>query len=79
MGKLWTGEVLRAVGMIGYDFPRNERDQGVPGRYFASHAEKQLMAYLISKHVFMREEAGREVKSTGRLTKLYDVLDIPIG
>ena len=32
---------------------RERRDQGKEGQYFASHAEKQLVAFLINKHVLI--------------------------
>lgn len=39
--------------IVGHSLPPDkQRDQEVPGRYNAYHAEKKLVAYLISKHRF---------------------------
>lgn len=56
-GREWTSEVIRIADILGYDItPDGERDRGIPGQYHACHAEMQLMAYLISKHVFLEPE-----------------------
>lgn len=34
----------------------SEKDQGVQGQFQASHAEKQLIAYFLDRHVFLPEE-----------------------
>ncbi|KAL8918576.1 MAG: hypothetical protein Q9172_005366 [Xanthocarpia lactea] len=53
-GKDWTNEVKRISRIIGHQLPIDQhRDQGVEGHFFASHAEKQLIAYFISKHVLL--------------------------
>jgi len=52
----WTDKVLSLCERIGHKLPLQYADHGKPGRYNACHAEKQLMAYLIEKHVFLRHE-----------------------
>ncbi|SPJ73913.1 uncharacterized protein FTOL_03643 [Fusarium torulosum] len=52
-GRTWTDEVLRLCRIVGHHLPADERDQGRPGQFKACHAEKQLTAYFVSKHVFL--------------------------
>ena len=50
----WTNEVTHIADVVGHTLaPSPERDGGVPGRFYACHAEKQLTAYFIAKHVFL--------------------------
>jgi hypothetical protein len=56
-GKEWTAEGMRISSTVGHQLQMEERrDQGKEGQYFASHAEKQLIAYFISKHVLIETE-----------------------
>lgn len=55
-GRDWTAEVRRLCEVIGYDLARHEHDQGEAGRYHACHAEKQLIAYFVNKHLFLCHE-----------------------
>ncbi|KID95149.1 ankyrin repeat protein, partial [Metarhizium majus ARSEF 297] len=53
-GRRWTDEVMRLCQLIKFspdEWP--QRDQGVPGQFNACHAEKQLIAYFVHKHVFL--------------------------
>ena len=56
-GREWTDEIRRISRIVGHELPIDQhRDQGVKGHFFASHAEKQLIAYFISKHVLIECE-----------------------
>lgn len=56
-GRDWTSEVIRIAEIIGHILqPDERRDRGVPGQFYACHAEKQLIAYFISRHVFLEPE-----------------------
>ncbi|KFA55974.1 hypothetical protein S40293_04040 [Stachybotrys chartarum IBT 40293] len=55
-GKTWTSEVLHLCQIVGHNLPADSYDQGVPGRFYACHAEKQLTAYFVSKHIFLDHE-----------------------
>ncbi|PWI64739.1 hypothetical protein PCL_08604 [Purpureocillium lilacinum] len=51
---LWRDRVLELCQLIGYALPEHDLDQrGWPGSYFASHAEKKLVAFYISQHVIL--------------------------
>ncbi|KAK0648234.1 DYW family of nucleic acid deaminases-domain-containing protein [Cercophora newfieldiana] len=55
-GKDWTNEVRQLCRHIGHRLAPHEYDQGEPGKFNACHAEKQLIAYFVSKHVFLQHE-----------------------
>jgi hypothetical protein len=48
----WRDRVLELCQLIGYILPETDWDEaGKPGSYYASHAEKKLVAYYIDEHV----------------------------
>lgn len=55
-GKNWNEDVFRICKLVGHSLPGHRHDRGVHGRYNACHAEKQLLAYFLSKHVFLPDE-----------------------
>lgn len=55
-GRSWTAEVRRLCEIIGYDLAPHDCDQGELGRYHACHAEKQLIAFFVNKHLFLPHE-----------------------
>ena len=56
-GRDWTSEVIRVAKFIGYALaPHESLDHDRPGQFYACHAEKQLIAYFISRHVFLKPE-----------------------
>lgn len=52
-GRKWTDQVFYLSQITGHELPWHEHDRGTSGQYYACHAEKQLIAYLVSKHVFL--------------------------
>lgn len=51
-GRQWTAEVMELSRIVGHKLSADyERDQGIKGQFSASHAEKQLIAYFVEKHV----------------------------
>jgi hypothetical protein len=58
-GPHWVEEVYHIASTIGHTFqdaPDLRWDQGKPGKFFASHAEKKLIVYFIDRHVFMPQD-----------------------
>lgn len=56
-GRDWTDEVMNISRVVKHQLHIDgQRDQGKPGQFFASHAEKQLLAYFVSKHVLIESE-----------------------
>lgn len=56
-GDTFVADVFRVCKLIDHNLPSHRRDQGVEGRYNAAHAEKQLIAYFLSKHVFLGDKS----------------------
>lgn len=52
-GTVYTDEVRQLCELIGHILPEHYYDRGEPGRYYACHAEKQLVAYLVNRHRFL--------------------------
>ncbi|KAM3502829.1 hypothetical protein MY10362_004584 [Beauveria mimosiformis] len=55
-GKKWTAKVLSLSRRLNMKLEPSFYDGVHVGRYEASHAEKQLIAYLIDRHWFRRDE-----------------------
>ncbi|KAJ6105216.1 hypothetical protein N7523_010290 [Penicillium sp. IBT 18751x] len=56
-GKDWTEMVLKLAAIVDHTLVvHTSKDQGIQGRFHASHAEKQLIAYFINRHVFLQED-----------------------
>ncbi|KAF4499516.1 Ankyrin repeat-containing [Fusarium agapanthi] len=55
-GREWTSWVLDLCKMIGFTPEPHNYDNGTPGRYYACHAEKQLITYFVYKHCFLDHE-----------------------
>lgn len=47
--------------------PAHGHDQGIPGQFYACHAEKQLIAYLVSRHLFLPCDTDDEDFGMARL------------
>lgn len=55
--RLWTDETLRISRAIGFNLRPDSRNGYTSGRFYASHAEKQLMTYAVRKHCFFDNES----------------------
>ncbi|KLU87926.1 hypothetical protein MAPG_06916 [Magnaporthiopsis poae ATCC 64411] len=55
-GEDYTDAVAKLCQVVGHRLEPSGYDQGRPGRYHACHAEKQLIAYLVSRHRFLPNE-----------------------
>ena len=74
-GKDWTSEVIRIAKIIGHTLVPDQKDRGIPGQFYACHAEKQLIAYFISKHVFLETETRAPRKAFEYLGTYYCTKD----
>lgn len=59
-GKTWTNEVFQLCRLIGHNLPTGGHDLGIPGQFYACHAEKQLTAYFVNKHLFLSQEGSSD-------------------
>lgn len=55
--------------------PDAAKDQGQEGRYNACHAEKQLIAYFIDRHVLLPRDGLPDSKLEGDIEQVEDKLD----
>ncbi|KAI1139099.1 hypothetical protein F5Y05DRAFT_338702 [Hypoxylon sp. FL0543] len=65
LGPDWIEQVCYIASEIGHQFqdaPDPGWDQGRHGRFYASHAEKKLIAYFMDKHVFMPQDKKPDKK-----------------
>lgn len=69
-GHDWTEKVLRLARVVGYKLQSHSFDRGVRGQYYASHAEKQLIAYFVDRHVFMSEDKRPDPSFDAEIEKL---------
>ncbi len=76
-GPHWIEQISYIASTIGHQFqeaPDPGWDQGKPGQYFASHAEKKLIAYFIDRHVFMPQDRHPDQKLEDSILEAEDSL-----
>ena len=74
-GRDWTDEVMRIADVVGHTLAADTgRDRGVPGQYHACHAEKQLIAYFIDRHVFLPQDQAPDTEIKFSIERLRDEL-----
>ncbi|KAI4262332.1 MAG: hypothetical protein L6R42_002488 [Xanthoria sp. 1 TBL-2021] len=79
LGQDWTPEVIRIAEVIGHALAPDKKDNGVPGRFHACHAEKQLIAYFISRNEFLETEIRSYKKAFEYLNSYYCTQNGPEG
>ncbi|KAF5698008.1 ankyrin repeat-containing protein [Fusarium mundagurra] len=67
----WTTWVLGLCEIIDFTPERHDYDNGTPGRYYACHAEKQLITYFVHKHCFLDLELAIPPEPEQRTNLLY--------
>ncbi|KAK8152051.1 hypothetical protein BC567DRAFT_281004 [Phyllosticta citribraziliensis] len=55
-GRFWRNEAMRIAKDVDFSFLSDRRDETRSGQFHASHVEPKLIAFFISKHVFLRSE-----------------------
>ncbi|KAF4341659.1 ankyrin repeat-containing protein [Fusarium beomiforme] len=73
-GRDWTCKVLELCNAINFTPEPHYYDKGVPGRYNACHAEKQLIAYFVDKHCFLDYEMVVPSEPPDELSILRDMM-----
>ncbi|KAL2871209.1 ankyrin repeat domain-containing protein [Aspergillus lucknowensis] len=63
----WTNEVSYISAVVGHYLQQDhDRDRDWFGQYYACHAEKQLIAYLLDHHVFLPRDTAPNSSTLGR-------------
>ncbi|KAI0388518.1 DYW family of nucleic acid deaminases-domain-containing protein [Xylariaceae sp. FL0594] len=65
----WIEQVFYIASTIGHEMSgKPDWDAGHPGKHYASHAEKKLIAYFMDRHVLLRQdkEHNEELQSSIR-------------
>ncbi|KAI1125305.1 hypothetical protein F5Y10DRAFT_284362 [Nemania abortiva] len=68
----WIDQVYYIASVIAHEFqdpPNPSYDQGKPGQYYASHAEKKLIAYFIDRHIFIPKDEKPDDQLEGLIDK----------
>lgn len=74
-GKGWTNQVQDLCRYIGHRLePDDQRDHGCSGQFHACHAEKQLIAFFVHKHLFLRHEIDADMEMSE-----LSIQDLPDG
>lgn len=73
-GRQWTDDVFYISDVAGHALASHSCDQGKKGRYNACHAEKQLIAYFIDRHVFLPRDADPDSELEKRIECIEDEL-----
>ncbi|KAK7697185.1 hypothetical protein SLS64_013790 [Diaporthe eres] len=74
-GNEWTDQVQGLCRYVGHRLkPDNRRDNGYGGQFHACHAEKQLIAFFVHKHLFLPHEIDAETE----ISEL-SIQDLPDG
>jgi hypothetical protein len=62
-GEKWTEEVRKLCKDIGHDLESHNWDMNQEGRYYACHAEKQVMTYFLKKHSVRRQDTVERLQT----------------
>ncbi|KAE8137470.1 hypothetical protein BDV38DRAFT_292916 [Aspergillus pseudotamarii] len=73
-GRQWTDDVLYISEVVDHVLASHSCDQGKDGQYNACHAEKQLIAYFIDRHVFLPRDLELNSKLEERIDSVEDEL-----
>lgn len=73
-GRQWTDDVFYISKVVGHRLPSDRCDWGRKGQYNACHAEKQLIAYFIDRHVLLRRDGHTDSELEGKIEQVEDEL-----
>ncbi|KAE8367028.1 hypothetical protein BDV27DRAFT_124561 [Aspergillus caelatus] len=66
-GRQWTDDVFYISEVVGHVLASHGYDRGKDGQYNACHAEKQLIAYFVDRHVFLPRDLDLNLKLEERI------------
>lgn len=73
-GRQWTDDVFYISKVAGHLLPSHTHDWGKDGQYNACHAEKQLIAYFIDRHVLLPRDGLPDSELEGKIERVEDEL-----
>ena len=73
-GRQWTDDVFYISEVTGHLLHSHSYDQGKAGQYNACHAEKQLIAYFINRHVFLPRDGLPDSELEANIERVEDEL-----
>ncbi|PLB48206.1 hypothetical protein P170DRAFT_456817 [Aspergillus steynii IBT 23096] len=72
-GKIpWTDDVFYISESVGHILPSHPYDWGKDGRFSTCHAEKQLIAYFIDRHVFLPRDGLPDSKLEKKILRVEE-------
>lgn len=74
-GRQWTDDVFYISEVVDHRLPCHSKDRGKDGQYNACHAEKQLIAYFIDRHVFLPRDKLSDPKLEEQIELKEDELE----
>jgi hypothetical protein len=75
-GKDWTPNVLKLYKQMKVNLEPHKCDQGIPGQFYASHVEKQLIAWFIDHHLLSVRAKEVEANEMGLLGRMMEELSL---
>lgn len=61
-GRVWTDEALHISSIVGHQLNKWSKCDGeIPGQHAACHAEKQLIAFFVTRHCFLPRDENSEL------------------
>lgn len=73
-GRQWTDDVFYISKVAGHLLPSHTYDWGKDGQYNACHAEKQLIAYFIDRHVLLPRDGHPDSELKENIEQVEDEL-----
>lgn len=73
-GRQWTDDVFYISKVAGHLLPPDRYDWGKDGQYKACHAEKQLIAYLLDRHVLLPRDGHPDLELEEKIEQVEDEL-----
>ncbi|KAF2020005.1 hypothetical protein BU24DRAFT_448374 [Aaosphaeria arxii CBS 175.79] len=73
----WVEQVYHIASVVGHvlpDAPNPDWDQDRSGQYYASHAEKKLIAYFIERHVFLPQDRQPDRNLEDSIIEIEDII-----
>ena len=74
-GQQWTDDIFYTSGLVDHILTSDSKDRGRAGQHNACHAEKQLIAYFIDRHVFLPRDCLPDWKLEEQIKSQEDKIE----